>query len=59
MTVSGTMGASSSVPTVVLSTSGASQSPARKPITTDGRAAMISTTGFTNRRTAGAAKTAA
>ena len=37
--------------------SGASQSPARKPSTTDGSAAMISTIGFTNPLTRGVAKT--
>ena len=58
-TASGTTGARSRVPTVVFSTRGASQRPARKPITTEGRAAMISTMGLTNRRTAGAAKMAA
>ena len=47
------------MPTVVRSTSGASHRPARNPITTEGSAAMISTIGLTNRRMAGAAKTAA
>ena len=35
---------------------GASQSPARKPMTTDGSAAITSTTGFTNAFTLGGAK---
>ena len=45
--ISGTMTMLKNTVRILLSISGASQSPARKPITTEGMAAIISTTGLT------------